>query len=425
MSCLRAALVAAMSLVSFSSIAIASTDAPISGVVEDALLHPLANATVILHDTSGATIGKIVTGPDGKFSFPSVPFGDYSVEASAPGLVGDHQHLQLTETGATGIELVLTSSEEIITIHEEWSVPAPPVATGSVSTITRQTLQERPGGEDRPVTDVVASTPGVVGDALGNIYVRGNHANVQYQVDGIPVPDSVGSLFAASIPVRLVQTLEILTGGMPAEYGDRLGAVVNLVTRQAGEHPDGAAQVRYGSFQTVEPGANYATKLSDRTGMFVGGSFLHSERALDPPSIDPILHDTGYSGRVFGRFDYDPCEWNHYEAFVTYAHNRFQVPLDPSVEPLAPGQTGRPPDQFGNQSPPFVPHNTDAVETEDELFAAVSLTHKVNGGGDGIIQVAPIYKLSRGELFGDARHALGETADPGKRPNERRRSHPR
>ena len=80
---------------------------------------------------------------------------------------------------------------------------------------------------------------------------------------------------------------------MPAEFGDRLGAVVNLQTRQAGEHPDGGAQVRYGSFQTIEPGAAYATKLGDTTGMFVGGSYLYSQRALDPPSIDPILHDTG------------------------------------------------------------------------------------------------------------------------------------
>lgn len=390
----------------------ASTDAVITGIVEDALLHPLEGATVIVHDTAGNTVAKATTGPDGKFDFTGIPFGDYTVEASAPGLLGDHQHLQLTSSQVANVELVLVNGSEVIQVHETWAVPPPIKATGSVHTLTRQRLQELPGADDRPVTDVVATQPGFVVDALGNIYARGNHANVQYQIDGIPVPDSVGSLFAASIPVRLIQGLEIYTGGMPAEFGERLGAVVNLTTRSAGDHPEGVAQVRYGSYNTVEPGANYATKLSDHAGMFVGGSLMASERALDPPSITPILHDDGYSGRVFGRLDYQPCSCNHYELFATYAHNRFDIPIDPSIVPLDPSQPDmvRPVDRFGNASPPFVPHDTNATETEDELFAAASYVHQL---AHGQFQIAPLYKLSRGVLFGDARHALGALADPG------------
>jgi outer membrane receptor for ferrienterochelin and colicin len=385
----------------------ASTDAAVTGVVDDALLHPLGGATVVIHDSAGNTVGTEVTGPDGKFSFPHVPFGDYTVEASSPGLVGDHQHLQITSSQVASVELTLVAGEEIVTMEETWSVPAPTTATASVVTVTRQQLQEQPGGDDRPITDVVATQPGFVVDALGNIYARGNHANVQYQVDGIPVPDSVGSLFAASIPTRLVQGLEIFTGGMPAEFGDRLGAVVNLLTRAAGDHPEGSAQVRYGSYQTIEPGVAYSQKLSPAVGMFVGGSVLASERALDPPSIDPILHDTGYSARTFARFDYTPCDANHYELFATYAHNRFQVPIDPSVQPMMPTV-----DQFGNASPAFVPHDTNATETEDELFVAAAYTHRYEDD-HGQIFVAPIYKLSRGILLGDAAHALGPLSDPG------------
>ncbi len=184
------------------------------------------------------------------------------------------------------------------------------------------------------------------------------------------------------------------------------------MTRSAGDHPEGSAQVRYGSFNTVEPGATYSTKLGDKVGMFAGGSLQYSERMLDPPSITPILHDDGYTGRVFARVDYAPCDCNRYELFTTYAHNRFQIPLDPSIVPLDPTRPDlvRPVDQFGNASPAFVPHDTNASETEDELFAAVSFTHKLDHGQ---IQVAPIYKFSRGVLFGDAEHALGAQSDPG------------
>jgi len=389
----------------------ASVDAAITGIVEDPLLHPLSRATVVIHDAAGKTIAEKLTGPDGKFSFTGIPFGDYTVEATYPGLMGDHQHLQIQSSDVAPVELVLVSSEEVITIHEDWSVPEPSHASGSVATITRQSLAEQPGSEDRPVTDVVATQPGVVADSLGNIYARGNHANVQYQIDGVPVPDSVGSLFAASIPVRLVQALEVFTGGMPAEFGDRLGAVVNLRTREAGEIPEGSVQLRYGSYDTVEPSAVYATKVGDRGGMFVGGSFEYSQRALDPPSIDPILHDTGYTGRVFGRFDYAPCDVNRYELFATYAHNRFDVPLDPTAMPFDPANPVRPTDQYGNAAPAFIPHDTNATETEDEAFVALSFVHKIDD--TETIQVAPLYKLSRGVLFSDPTHALGAEADPG------------
>jgi outer membrane cobalamin receptor len=390
----------------------ASVDAVVSGLVEDALLHPLPGVTVVLHDTAGRTVATVLTGPDGRFKFPGVALGDYTVEASLPGLVPEHQHVQLASSQVTDLELVLVNEGEVVTIQEDWAVPQPTRATGSVSAISRQTLKELPGGEDRPVTDVIATQPGFVPDALGNVYARGNHANIQYQIDGIPVPDSVGSLFAASIPTRLVQSLEIITGGMPAEFGDRLGAVVNLVTRAAGDQPEGSAQVRYGSFNTVEPSATYASKLSDHVGAFVGGSVLRSERALDPPSITPILHDTGYNARLFGRADYDLDPADHFELFTTYAHNRFQIPLDPSVVPLDPANPTlvRPVDQYGNASPPFIPRDTNASETEDELFVAASYLHRFD---QGQILIAPTYKLSRGALFADATRALGPTADPG------------
>ncbi len=409
MSLLSASGRVALSLIAFTTIAHASVDASVSGIVEDALLHPLPGATVVLHDSSGATVAKAVTGKDGKFTFANIPLGDYTVEASQPPLIEDHQHLQLTSGTAAQVELVLTNSEEVIQITEEWAVPPPPTVAGSVETVTREQLAELPGGDDRPITDVIATQPGFVVDALGSVYARGNHGDIQYQIDGIPIPDSVGSLFAASIPVRLIQSLEILSGGMPAEYGDRLSAVVNLVTRQGGEHDDGSVQIRYGSYQTTEVGAAYST-TEGKVGAFVGGSYLYSQRALDPPSIDPILHDTGTTGRIFTRIDWAPCECNRYELFATYAHNRFEIPLDPAATPFDPN-VPRGVDQYGNAAPAFIPRNTNSTETEDELFTAFSYTHKISDTSS--FQLAPLYKLSRGVLYGDAPDALGATADPG------------
>src|SRR5437899_5812892 len=90
----RRAALATLIITAASSPATASVDAVVQGVVEDALLHPLEGATVVVHDPSGHEIAKALTTKDGHFTF-TVPLGDYTVEASSPGLVSDHQHIQL------------------------------------------------------------------------------------------------------------------------------------------------------------------------------------------------------------------------------------------------------------------------------------------------------------------------------------------
>ncbi len=408
-ACVRAATI--LFALSTSSVALATADAVIRGVVYDELSKPLPGATVLLHDARGVAVAHATTGADGAFSFPGITFGDYTAEASAPGKADTHQHVQVTSSDVADVELYCVTAQNVYRVVEHDQVPPPSRATGSVAALNRHQLQELPQGDDRAITDVLTTQPGFVLDAFGNVYARGNHANVQYQIDGIPIPDSVGNLFASALPVRLIQNLDIITGGIPAEFGDRLAAVVNIATRHGDRTPDGMLQLRYGSFQTVEPSGWYARSIG-RLGIFVGGSYVQSQRALDAPAVSPIIHDDGKSGRAFVRLDWVNSEHNRFELFGSYAYNRFQIPIDPTVGPLDPSQPDamRPPDQFGNAAPPFVPHDTDASETEHELFVAGSWVHTFSLGQ---LQVSPYYKLSYGALASDPAHALGATADPG------------
>lgn len=390
----------------------ATDDVVVRGVVRDELSAPLAGALVRVHDSRGRTVRELKTGADGAFSFVGLPFGDYSIEALAADRIEGHQHVQVGSSQGIDIDLycVATTSSDVIV--EEREAARPTRAAGSVVTLRKEELRELPKGEDRPITEVVTTQPGFIQDAFGNVYARGNHANIQYQVDGIPIPDSVGSLFAQALPVRLVENLEILTGGLPAEYGNRLAAVVNISSRRGGDTPEGQAQVRYGTFQTVESSASYSRTLRKGLGIFLGGSYLQSQRALDTPAITPILHDDGRSGRAFLRVDYQPSARDRIEVFASYAFNRFQIPIDPTIAPLDPSRPYlvRPTDAYGNTSLGYVPHDTDASETEHELFAAVSLVHSFTRGQ---LQLTPYYKLSYGALLADAERALGPLADPG------------
>jgi len=390
----------------------ATVDTSIKGTVQDELLQPLAGVPVVLHDTQGRVVREAKTDPDGAFLFTGVPFGEYNVETRPPGRTEAHQHVQVGSSEVLTVDLYCVAATEKAVIVEEREVAKPSRAVGSVSTITRDTLKTLPQGDDRPITEVVTTQPGFVQDAFGNVYARGNHANIQYQIDGIPIPDSVGSLFAQAIPVRLIDSLEILSGGMPAEFGNRLAAVVNINTRRGGIAPEGVVQIRYGSFQTVEASAFYGRSIG-KFSFFVGGSYMQSQRMLDPPSITPILHDDGRNGRAFLRLDWAPTSRDRIELFANYAHNFFQVPIDPTVVPLDPLRPNfvRPVDAFGNSSAGFVPHDTDATESEHELFLTASWIHSFEKRGQ--LQIAPYYKMSYGALDSDPMHALGALADPG------------
>lgn len=389
-----------------------TVDGLIRGSVSDDLIQPIPGATVTLRNLRSEVVRSTQSAADGSFDFTDVPLGEYVIEAKAPGHLTAHQHLRVGSAEAVTAELYCARPEARAIIVEEAKVAAPSKSASSVSTLTREALKALPKGEDLAITDVVSTQAGFVQDAFGNVYARGNHANVQYQIDGIPIPDSVGNLFAQAIPVRLIDSVEILTGGLPAEFGNRLAAVVNIASRSGGAMADGQVQLRYGSFQTIEPSAYYSRSVG-RFSFFVGASYQQSQRALDPPAVTPILHDDGRAGRAFFRLDWKHSDSDRLEIFGSYAHSFFQIPIDPTVaalDPLRPSYV-RPVDEFGNGSPPFVPRDTDATETENEVFVTASWVHSF--GKRGRLQIAPYYKLSLGALASDPEHALGKTADPG------------
>ncbi|HRI51874.1 MAG TPA: TonB-dependent receptor, partial [Pseudomonadota bacterium] len=392
--------------------ALATVDGLIRGTVSDDLIQPIPGATVTLRSSRGEVVTEVQTAADGSFTFTGVALGEYILDAKASGHLSGHQHLRVGSGEVATAELYCARPDARAIIVEEARLAAPSRAASSVSTLTREALKLLPKGEDLPITEVVSTQAGFIQDAFGNVYARGNHAGVQYQIDGIPIPDSVGNLFAQAIPVRLIDSVELLTGGLPAEYGNRLAAVVNISSRTGGAAPEGLVQLRYGSFQTLEPSVYYSRSIG-RFGFFVGGSYLQSQRALDPPAITPILHDDGRSGRAFFRADWRKSDSDRFELFGSYAHNFFQIPVDPTSVPLDPLRPSfvRPVDAFGNSAATFFPADTDATETENEVFLAASWVHSF--AHRGRLQVAPYYKLSIGALAADAPRALGATADPG------------
>jgi outer membrane cobalamin receptor len=290
---------------------------------------------------------------------------------------------------------------------------APPDRTGaSVTVVTRPMIEALPGGDTQPLPAVLATQPGFVPDTFGLQHSRAADGGVAYVIDGVPLLTIPLGQFGNFVPMRMVQELQITTGGFPAEYGYAYGAVVDVTTRHATGGPEGQAQLLYGSYQRIVPSFNYSQEVG-RASFLVGGSFETTQRGLDPPAASPILHDGLLQGSAFARADYLLGDQDHIELLAGYLQSLYQVPIDPTLLPLSAAPPGavRGVDSYGNPPPPFVPYNANQTEGEKDLFVALAYTHQI--GSSGVLHVAPYVRESYGLFSCDPAGTLGPSADPG------------
>src|SRR5205807_7980288 len=154
------------------------------------------------------------------------------------------------------------------------------------------------------LSDVITlAAPGVVADSNGFFHPLGDHAQTSYSVDNQPISDQQSKAFSTQLPPSAVQSLEVITGATPAEYGDKTSLVVNAITKSGmnQKKPTGNFSTTYGSFGTISQDASLAYG-KEKFGNFVTFNFERSGRFLDTPEFN-VLHDRGTSGTIFDRVD--------------------------------------------------------------------------------------------------------------------------
>ena len=392
--------------------AVAANLGIVHGTVHEDDGKPVPNAKVSLFSRGERAIDEHLTGADGHFEFEQIPFGQYRLEVLAPDGRRDTRLVRVASGEVLTLEISLPAlfGEEIVVTPPTPTAPAPPKTTSSSSHLDREEIRALPRGDSNTVNELLATQPGFVYDALGNLFARGNHANIQYQIDGVPLPDSVSGLFGGFLSPKFIENMELITGGLNAEYGERLATVVNLNSRRPTESGEGEAELTYGSFQTVSPSLLYGRQFGSLS-LFGGASFRRTDRALDPPAISPILHDRGDEERAFLRLNYDVGDRDHFSSLTNFSRNFYQIPIDPTLKPFDPAQPngGRTPDGFGNPPPPFFPADTNSTETEWDFFQLLSYRHDFINKSS--IRISGSYRHTYAFLFGDAIHALGPTQD--------------
>jgi outer membrane receptor protein involved in Fe transport len=196
----------------------------------------------------------------------------------------------------------------------------------------RTTLNNQPGGADRNLTQVLLQAPGVTQDSYGQVHVRNEHGNLQYRLNGVIVPEAISG-FGQTFDPRLADSIELITGTLPAQYGYRTSGVVSLKTKSGNFDNGGDIGFYGGSRGTYQPSATLKGS-SGNLNYFFSGSYLQNDLGVENPiPTRNAIHDRTRQYRAFAYLSDIISDQSRISLFGGTAIGHFQIPN-------VPGQTG-------------------------------------------------------------------------------------
>jgi hypothetical protein len=204
---------------------VAQTGGTIAGVAKDALGRPLPGAQVRLETSDGRPVGRTIADDQGRFTFTAVAPGTYAVVGERTGFEPATAIVTVPATGSVTAELTLPSQQALdVKVAakklEEARIGIQPRVGASTWEISSQAIESLPAAENNPLSQVLLQAPGVSQDSFNQIHVRNEHANVQYRINGVALPEGI-SLFGQSLSPRFANSIEQISRALRAAFGLR------------------------------------------------------------------------------------------------------------------------------------------------------------------------------------------------------------
>jgi len=260
----------------------------VKGAITDQTGAALTGASVWLTNSlTGEKVERVTDGAGG-FVFNNVPFNHYMLRVEARGFAP--QSRQVTVNSNLPLDLAISLS--VAGTSEQIVVAAPddlldPESASSATAVAANFIGRAPRvNRGRQLQELIATAPGMATENNGLLHVRGADDGVLYVLDGVPVADRLDSLSASSFDVDTINSLQVITGGIPAEFGGRNAAVV-IVQPKSGIDQGVVGSLRAGSgdFRAGDVAAAFGGHVGKRFGFFANAATNRSDRFLDP--VDP------------------------------------------------------------------------------------------------------------------------------------------
>jgi outer membrane receptor protein involved in Fe transport len=196
----------------------------------------------------------------------------------------------------------------------------------------QQQILNLPQGADAPFNQVLLRAPGVAEDsaANGDLHVRGEHGNLQYRINDVLLPEGITG-FGLELDPRFVQSMQLITGSLPAQYGFRTSGIVDIQTKTGGFDQGGEASFYAGSFDTVRPSFELAGSKGNLS-YFTDASYDHNAIGIeDPTSGSMPVHDETDQYKTFTYLSYILDRTSRLTFMGSASYSNFQVPDTPGL----------------------------------------------------------------------------------------------
>jgi Carboxypeptidase regulatory-like domain/TonB-dependent Receptor Plug Domain len=324
----------------------------IRGTVTDPSGAVIPNATVHLTNPRSGLDRTATSDALGQFEFSNVTFDNYQIAVSATGFAAQRKAVAIQSVVGTTVKVIMqiASADSTVTVEAQGDlVENDPTFHTDVDRddFIKVPLESASSGLSSLVT---LTTPGVAADSNGLFHGLGDHASNSFSVDGQSITDQQSKVFSNQIPSNSIQSIEVISGAPPAEYGGKTSLVIVATTRsgQGITKPTGDITSSYGSFGSATAGfdLSYGGK---KWGNFIEGDGLNTGRFLDPPEFQ-VFHDKGNEQNFFDRVDYTLSSADSIHLDFNYSRSWFQTPNsydNLNVENVVNGGTSTSP-EFGN-----------------------------------------------------------------------------
>ena len=298
------------------------------GIVLDQSKAAMPDATVEIQNPVSHYDQTVKTDSQGNFVFPNVPFNNYHVTASAEGFQAASQDVDVRSAVPVDIRFTMALGATTTNITVEAGADLLETDPEIHTDIDRNLFNRLPleSSSSSLSSLVTLATPGVAADSNGLFHGLGDHAQNSFSIDGQPITDQQSKVFSNQVPVDAIQSMEVIEGAPPAEYGDKTSLVIVATTRSGlgFKQPHGDVTTSFGSFGTTNGGLSLSYG-GDRWGNFFSASGLNTQRFLDGPEFT-TLHDQGNQANFFDRVDFKPTQNDTISVNFQYTRSWFQVP---------------------------------------------------------------------------------------------------
>jgi hypothetical protein len=284
----------------------AQVTSTIQGIVTDESGGVVPGVAITLRQSSSGLLRETASDDSGSFEIANIPLGVHDLTFELSGFAPQRRRIEASAAVPTFLEVTLalaTVSDTIRVMPETAVVDNTSAGTRHAVSVTR--IEQMPVAvSSRGIEAVLVSFPGFSQNANGAIHPRGAHNQMTFVVDGLPISDQLTGAFANSLDVGVVQTAEVLTSNIPAEFGSKVSGVAILNSRSGlgtNRRFAGSVSGAIGGFGTHQVSMQGGGERG-RVGYFGSVTVMDTDRFLDQVSLDNV-HNSGYFVRGFGRAD--------------------------------------------------------------------------------------------------------------------------